>query len=86
MILGRHDAAQTLRSAVRTGTVPTIVPFAYTVPPSCSVRSIAVPPVSAAESARKGTIFHAGPTLLNSSSDSPKKQPSFQYGSCKAGT
>ena len=69
---GRHSAANMKSIAARSGTVPIIVPSAYTLPPSCSVRSKAVPPVIAAESSKNGSDLHM-PARLNSNSDRIRK-------------
>ncbi len=82
---GKHTLTTIVTSSVRSGTVPTIVPSAYTLPPSCSVNSTAVPPTNAAESKRNSVDFHAEPAPRNSGSDSSRKHGILQYGSRSTG-
>lgn len=85
MSRGRHAAASADSSAARSGTVPTIVPSAYTVPPNCSVKSIAVPPHSAADNMRNGKAFNGGHDRRNKARDRHRKHGSFQYGMRRTG-
>lgn len=86
IIRGRHKAAAADASAARSGTVPTIVPSAVTLPPSCSVRNIAVPPMSAADSRRNGSALYDAPPFRNNGSDSSRKHGSFRYAVRRTGS